>query len=114
MGVTTVTPTMSPVGAGLSFASRGPSEWFLISITGELFQPSPNQYAVWKMLLVDGVTQQQTVCHWYQSNVWHDFCLTKVITGLAAGAHTLQLGVSAEASTTVQGDWSLNVARLSA
>lgn len=69
---------------------------------------------MWKALLVDGAVQQQTVCHWLATNCWHDFSLTKVITGLTVGAHTLQLGLSAEASTALQGDWSINVARLSA
>jgi len=101
-------------GGQLTFTSRGSTEWLVLNITGSLFQTSPNTYAVTKLLLVDGVSQLQTVCHWISTGSWHDFSLTKIITGLSAGNHTLQLGIAAEASTTVQGDWALNVGRLSA
>ena len=114
IGATTVGTSAAGCGGQLTFTSRGSTEWLVLNITGSLFQTSPNTYAVTKLLLVDGVSQLQTVCHWISTGSWHDFSLTKIITGLSAGNHTLQLGIAAEASTTVQGDWALNVGRLSA
>lgn len=114
IGATAVGATGAGYGTSLTFTSRGPSEWLLLNITGEIFQSSPNAFAVTKQLLVDGTSQLQTVCHWITTGTWHDFSLTKVLSGLAAGDHTLRLGLFAESSTTLQGDWVLNVGRLSA
>jgi hypothetical protein len=114
IGSTSVGVAGAGYGAALTFTSRGPAEWLLLNITGELFQVSPNAYAVWKGLYLDGASVQTTVCHWITTGTWHDFSLTKVVNGLSAGQHTLQLTLAAEAATTLQGDWHLNVARLSA